>query len=170
MVSHPDRLTDLFLGETWSRTRNALVLTGGFVTASLLLEYLLFLTRFENAAIETLHEVFLLDGYLPSWHAMGVFVVVGLAAVHAYLNEGYLPSLLLGWSPVFGNVAWTIGSPTGIENFYLDPIGAFRRTFPEAVVLAALGFVIGLGLRRIRKRQRGHTTTRSESDEIRSAR
>jgi len=168
MVAQPDRLTDLLLGETWSRTRNALVLTGGFVTAGLLLEYLLFLTGFENAAIETLHEVFLLDGYLPSWHATGAFVVIGLAAVHAFLNEGYLPSLLLGWSPVFGNVIWTIGSPTGIENFYLDPIGAFQRTFPEAVVLATLGFVIGLGFRRIRKRQRCHSVARSESDEVRS--
>lgn len=169
MATQSDQLTDLILGERWSRTRNALVLAGGFVTAGLVLEYALFLTRFENDAVETVHEVFFLDGYLPGWHAAGPVIVIGLAALHAYLNEGYLPSVLLGWSPAFGNVIWTIGSPSGIENYYVDPVAAFERTFPEAAVLATLGFVLGFGLRRIRKRRRDVSGSRSESADARSA-
>lgn len=163
-----DRLTDLLLGENWSRTRQALILTVGFAIVSTALEYLLFLTKFENEVIGTLHEVLLLDGYLPSWHATGMLFVVGLAALHAYLNEGYLPSVLLGWSPVYGNVVWTIGTPMGIENYYLDPVGAFERTFPEAIVLATLGYIIGLGLRWIRKRRQTDAVSQSESVDLRS--
>ena len=62
----------------------------------------------------------------------------------AILNEGYLVSVLLGWSIGCGDLVWTIGSRTEITNFYLDPMSAFTRTFPEAVVLATIGFVLGL--------------------------
>lgn len=168
MTLGADRLTDLLLGEEWSRTRQAFILTVGFAIVGVVLEYLLFLTKFESGVIETLHEVFLLDGYLPSWHATGMFFVIGLAALHAYLNEGYLPSILLGWSPVYGNVIWTIGSPTAIENYYLDPVAAFERTFPEALVLATFGFIIGLSLRWIRKRRQTDAMPQSESDNLQS--
>ncbi|MFC4448991.1 hypothetical protein [Halorussus aquaticus] len=163
-----DRFTDLLLGEKWSRTRQAFILAVGFAIVGVVLEYALFLTKFEGGVIETLHEVFLLDGYLPSWHATGMLFVIGLAALHAYLNEGYLPSILLGWSPVYGNVSWTIGSPTAIENYYLDPVAAFERTFPEALVLASLGFVIGLSLRWIRKRRETDAMPQSDSDNLQS--
>ncbi|WP_137287316.1 hypothetical protein [Halorussus salinisoli] len=168
MALRSDRLVDLILGKEWTRTRRALVLAGGFVTASLILEYLLFLTSFENGLIEALHQVFLLDEYLPSWHATGAFSVIGLAALHAYLNEGFLPSTLLGWSPVYGNVSWTITSLSGVENYRLDPVAAFERTFPEAVVLATLGFVVGVTFRWARKRRRGDAVSRSESGEVQS--
>lgn len=168
MTFQSDRLHDLILGEERSRSRRALVLAVGFLIAGLSLEYLLFITKFESGVIEVLHAVFLLDGYLPNWHATGVFFVVGIAALHAYLNEGYLPSVLLGWSLVYGNVGWTIGSLGGIENYYLDPIAAFERTFPEAVILSTLGFVIGIGLRWARKRQRGDAALQSESSEVQS--
>lgn len=168
MTPGSDRLIDLLLGEKWSKTRQALILTVVFAIVGVVLEYLLLLTRFEIGVIETLHEVFLLDGYLPSWHATGMLFVIGLAALHAYLNEGYLPSILLGWSPVFGNVIWTIGSPTAIENYYLDPVAAFERTFPEALVLATLGFIIGLSLRWIRKRRQTDAMPQSESDNLQS--
>lgn len=166
MVFQYDRLNVLILGEERSMARRALVLTGGFVTSTMILEYLLLLTKFENEGIVMLHEVFRLDGYLPSWHATGLFFVIGLAALHAYLNEGYLPSILLGWSPVYGNFIWSIGHPSRIANYYLDPVSAFERTFPEAVVLATLGFIIGVGLRWIRKRQWDYSGSQSESDEI----
>lgn len=168
MDSRSHRLRDLMLGEGRSKTMRALVLAGGFVAAGALLEYLLLLTSFENPVVELLHETFLLDGYLPGWHATGAVFVVGLAALHAYLNEGYLPSVLLGWSPAYGNLAWTIGSPTEVANYYLDPAAAFERTFPEAFVLATCGFVLGVGLRWVRRR-RGHVVSPSESDEVQSA-
>ena len=168
MALQSDRLTDLLLGEEWTRTRRALILTGGFVIATATLEYFLYRTKFENEVIETLHQVFLLDGYLPTGHATGALFVVSLAALHAYLNQGYLPSILLGWSLVYGNLSWSIGSRTAIENYFLDPVSAFERTFPEAVVLATLGFVIGLGLRWIRKRQQSYTTSQADPDKMQS--
>lgn len=169
MALRSDRLRDLTLGKERSRTRRALALTVGLVTVGMVSEYLLFLTEFQNGVVETLHEVLLLDGYLPSWHATGALFVLDLAALHAYLNEGYLPSVLLGWSPVYGNVLWSIGSLSGVENYYLDPVAAFERTFPEALVLATLGFVVGLGLRWARKRRQSHAVPHSESGERQSA-
>lgn len=160
-----DRLHDLILGEERSRTKRALALAGGFLVAGVTLEYLLLVTEFDNGVVEALHEAFLLDGYLPAGHATGAFLVVGLAAVHAALNEGLLPSVLLGWSPVYGNLSWTIGSRTGIENYYLDPVAAFERTAPEAFVLAVVGFVVGVGLHRLRNRRQGDTASQSESVE-----
>jgi hypothetical protein len=168
MALQSDRLHDLIFGEEWSKTRQALLLGGGFAIATTILEYSLFFTMFENTVIETLHKVFLLDGYLPSWHATGVFFVIGLAALHASLNEGYLPSILLGWSPVYGNVSWTLRTLSGVEQYYFDPVAAFERTFPEAVVLATLGFVIGLGLRRIRKRRQADAVSQTDSGKIQS--
>lgn len=163
MAVQSDRLHDLVIGDEPSRTRRALVLAGGFLVAGLVLGYLVFATQFENVLLESLHEALLLDGYGPGWHARGAFVVVGLAAVHAYLNEGYLPSVLIGWSPVYGNVGWTIGSRREIGNYYLDLVAAFERTFPEAVVLATLGFVVGVGLRWARHRRRA---TASKPDAV----
>lgn len=71
MVAQSDRLTDLLLGKQWSMTRRALALACGFGTATLMVEYLLFRTRFDNEVIGTLYEVFLLDEYLPSLYATG---------------------------------------------------------------------------------------------------
>ena len=166
MSPRSDRLAALVLGANRARTRRALVLAGVLLVATATLEYLLFRTGFENGVVETLHEVFLLAGYLPSRAGAGAAFVVGLAALHAYLNDGYLPSVLLGWTPVFGNLTWTNGSPSGVANYYLDPIAAFERTFPEALALATLGFVVGVGLRWTRKRWRGSATSRPDADGI----
>lgn len=164
MSLRSDRLTALLFGANRARTRRALVLAGVLLVATATIEYLLFHTGFENGVVETLHEVFLLVGYLPGREGMGAVFVVGLAALHAYLNEGYLPSVLLGWSPVFGNLVWSITSPVGIASYRLDPLAAFERTFPEAVALATLGFLVGVGLRWTRKRRRTRTASRFESD------
>lgn len=166
MSLRSDRLTSLLLGANRTRTRRALVLTGAFVVLGATIEYLLFRTGFENSVVETLHEVFLLTGYLPSQGGTGAVFVVGLAALHAYLNEGYLPSVLLGWTPVFGNLGWSITASAGIESYRLDPVAAFERTFPEALALATLGFVVGVGLRWTRRRWRGSATSRPDADEI----
>lgn len=166
MSLRSDRLAALVLGVNRARTRRALVLAGVLLVATATIEYLLFRTGFENGVVEVLHEVFLLAGHLPSRAGTGAVFVVGLAALHAYLNEGYLPSVLLGWSPVFGNLSWTNGSRSDVANYYLDPLTAFERTFPEALALATLGFVVGVGLRRIRKRWRGAATPRPDADEI----
>jgi hypothetical protein len=169
MTLQSTRFADLILGEKRERTRRALILAAVFVVAGAVLDYLVILSKFENEVFETLNQVFLLDGYLPSWHASGVYIVIGLAAVHAYLNEGYLPSILLGWSPIYGSHSWTIIPLSDLEAYYLDPVSALERTFPEAVVLATLGFVIGLSLRRLRRGRRGNAVSHSEADEIRSA-
>ena len=164
MSLRSDRLTALLFGANRTRNRRALVLAGAFVVFGATIEYLLFRTGFENGVVETFHEVFLLTGYLPSQEGTGAVFVVGLAALHAYLNEGYLPSLLLGWSVVFGNLSWTLVGLSGTAAYRLDLPAAFERTFPEAAALATLGFVMGVGLRRLRKRWRTQTASRARSE------
>lgn len=168
MATKSDRVSDLLLGERRGGTGRALILASGFVLATMILEYLLYVTAFENSVIKALHQAFLLDGFLPTWHATGAFIVVGLAALHAYLNEGYLPSVVLGWGPAYGNVMWTIGSLSGVENYYLDPLAAFQRTFPEAAALATVGFIIGLGVRWGRMRQQHQPVSQFDADDTHS--
>lgn len=158
-----NRLGALAFGDDRTTTRRAVLLAGGFLVAGATLEYLVLRTGFGNGALVALHRTLLLDGYLPTPHATGAFLVVGLAAVQASLNEGYLPSVLLGWSLAFGNVCWTVGSLVGVRSYYLDPAAAFRRTFPEAIVLASLGFLLGAGLRTLRERRRGRPAAGSDS-------
>lgn len=163
MLGRLDRLGTLAIGDDRTTTRRAVLLAVGFLVAGATLEYLVLRTGFENDALAALHQALLLDGYLPAPHATGAFLVVGLAALQALVNRGYLPSVLLGWSLAFGNVCWTVGSRVGVRNYYLDPAAAFRRTFPEAVVLASLGFLLGLGIGNLRARRRGRSTSGSDS-------
>lgn len=150
------QLRSLLVGEDPEMTRRALLLAGGFVVALAALEYV-FLLGPDEEVFDALWRAFVLEANLGEAMNQGTYgaaLVVGLAAVHAYLNEGYLPSVALASAPIFGASLWTIGSLSGVANLYLDPASAVRRTFPEALAFATVGFLVGIGLRWLTSRFR----------------
>lgn len=147
MSSPPPRFRPLLLGADRGRTRRTLLLAGGFAALAAAIAYLNYRTKLRHGVLDTLDQVFLLDGYLPHWYAPGALFVVSLAALAAYLNAGYLPSVLLGWSFPFGSATWTLSGVEVTGPIWFTPVAAFERTFPEAFVLATVGFAIGVSLR-----------------------
>lgn len=146
------RLRSLFVGEDRATTRRALLLAGGYVVALAVLEYA-FLLGPDFELVDALWRAFVLESNLSTAVNRGTFgavLVVGLAAIYAYLNEGYLVSVILASAPIFGAGLWTLGGPYRRVDLYLDPVSAVQRTFPEAVLFATVGFLLGIGLRRLR--------------------
>lgn len=97
---------DLLLGRERSRTRRALALAVGYFVVASALAVTLRSLRY-GAVPEFVYRFqhpFLIDtGFgqlVDTDFAPGLVVVVGPAAVHAYLNAGYLPSLLLATAPI----------------------------------------------------------------------
>lgn len=83
------------------------------------------------------------------------FLIAGLAALHAYLNEGYLPALVLASAPLIGDHLWIYsGSPGGPYVLTLEPLIGSWEWLPEVLSIALLwgtaGFVLGLLGRRFR--------------------
>ena len=72
----------------------------------------------------------------------------GLAAVHAYLNEGYLPAVLLAATPVVSgdmlNYAGPFGGPYTI---YIDLVEGISEAIPYVLPYATLGFLVGFAIR-----------------------
>ena len=150
------RLESFLVGEDRATTRRALLLAGGYVVALAAFEYA-FLLGPDIELVDALWGAFVLEPNMATAVDHGTFgavLVVGLAAIYAYLNEGYLVSVILASTPIFGASLWTIGSMEEVANLYLDPVSAVRRTFPEAVLFATVGFLLGIGLRWLRDRLR----------------
>jgi hypothetical protein len=147
MSTESSRLESLLIGADRGRTRRAILLAVGFVALSAAIAYLNYWAKFQYGVLGTLDQVFLLKGYLPHWYAPGPLFAVSLAALAAYLNAGYVPSVLLGWSLPFGSAVWTLSGWEVAGPIWFTPVAAFERTFPEAFVVATVGFVIGVNLR-----------------------
>jgi len=82
-------------------------------------------------------------------------LLAGLAGLHAYLNEGYLPSLLLAAAPAAGASIWIFSGPhPGPYVLTLKPLVGHWEWVPTllrlAVLPATLGFLLGILTRRIR--------------------
>jgi DMSO/TMAO reductase YedYZ heme-binding membrane subunit len=159
------RLRSLLVGESRAVTRRALALAAGFLVGLAALEYV-FLLGPDDEVVDAAWRAFVLEPNLAAAldrGSFGAFLVVGLAAIHAYLNEGYLVSLLLASAPIFGAGLWSLGGPFRDVNFYLDPASAVRRTFPEALLYATIGFLLGLALRWLNRRLRARQDSTASS-------
>jgi len=154
--SSSGRLRLLLVGESRARTRRALALAAGLLVGFAALEYAVLLGP-DHELVDAIWRAFVLEADLATaadHGTLGAALVGGLAAIQASLNEGYLPSLLLASAPVFGASLWTIGSRVRVANLHLDPASAVRRTFPEALLFATVGFLVGLALRWLNGRLR----------------
>ena len=161
----PSSLRRLFLGYEWVVTRRALLLAVGFLVAvggiDLALSIVVYGTIPEF--VYGFRDAFLLESdfdlLAEPWFGAGTVVVVGLAAVHAYRNEGYLPSLLLATAPIYATYLFTVPGPvTGpvvpvADHVVFAPNWAARHVLPNTVAYGTVGFVLGIGIRYTRRRQ-----------------
>lgn len=84
-------------------------------------------------------------------------LVVGLAALHAYLNEGYLPAVLLASAPFLGMNIWIYHGPyPGPYVLILKPLVGSWGWLPYVIRVvfpwATLGFLVGVVVRWLRTR------------------
>ncbi|MFT4891825.1 MAG: hypothetical protein ACI9YT_002760 [Halobacteriales archaeon] len=68
---------------------------------------------------------------------IGVITMVGLATIPAYLNEGYVPSLLVAALPSYGH--YVFNGPGAA------PLWAATYVLPFAMTAGPLGFLLGVG-------------------------
>lgn len=148
------------LGVEWTMTRRALLLAAAYFLV----------VAAGNVAALTAPEAFGIWWKVASftfkfsdWHVLvdggpGVVLVVGLALVQTALNEGYLPSLALATAPYYAYYLFTVDGPaTGPvlaihENLVVAPVWAAVHVVPNALAYGTLGFLLGLGVRRYRRR------------------
>jgi hypothetical protein len=76
----------------------------------------------------------------------GVVTMFTLAGIHAYLNEGYVPSLLLAAAPSYGQ--YVFNGPGAA------PLWAAEYVLPFAVTAGTLGFLAGIAFRWCRGKRR----------------
>lgn len=71
----------------------------------------------------------------------------GVTRDRDYFNSGYLTSVLLGISPNIGTAFWSIH---GFDEYVTLILGlVLEWSLPEGPVVATLGFLLGLGLRKV---------------------
>lgn len=171
-MSNPDPGTELslehlLLGERWSMTRRALLFSAGSFSVVAVANGLA-LTFSAPPGESSLGDVWwgvmdLLFGFsgvglMIDVVGLGVFLIAGLALIHAYLNQGYLPSLVLAAAPYYAFYVFTVDGPAyGLvvavhDDFVIAPSWAARHVFPNAFVYGSLGFLLGLGLRYVYRR------------------
>ena len=157
VVATQRRLRPLLLGEDRGATRRTLILASFYVAVPAVLEYLYLPPGGDVAVVGDLLHAFALvpDLTAISYGAYGVLTVVGLAGIAAALNEGLLPSAVLATAPVYGSHVWVIAGAPRSPRLVFDPVGAVGRASPEALLFATVGFVLGLGARRLTARLRG---------------
>jgi len=90
---------------------------------------------------------------LPSRHGWvwvpGYLLAGTLSAGHAYLNRGYLPSLVLALAPSSGIALWT--SYGMDDDVGLAPGAVYETVLVEGLVVATVAFLVGVGLRHVRR-------------------
>lgn len=88
-----------------------------------------------------------------------MILIGGLALIHAYLNEGLFPSLILATAPYYASYLFTVTGPrTGVvltinDDLVVAPVWAAIHVFPNALLYGTLGFLTGLGARSLKRRE-----------------
>lgn len=151
MNGDAERLDRLLVGEDKRRTRRAVVLAGVLMVAAMVADYLAL--SYHVGTVETTFFIEFRWAFTlaPIWErgltsptqVYGYILVVGLAAIHSYFNSGYLTSVLLASAPPIGTAFWYIGGMD--EYLFFAPELVFSNVFPEAPIMATLGFILGLG-------------------------
>lgn len=150
----PHRLKQLIVGKDWRLTRVAFLSAGTLGLFGAWVSYLAsrgVVTQSEPGVFfwmtQTLH---LAPFWEPQVDTMmwvyGYVLVGGIALIHAFFNEGYLPTLVLALSPVYGADLWLV--PLTEASVAFAPVQAvLESAIPEGWIVATLGFVVGVALR-----------------------
>jgi len=154
----------LLLGDGRRRTAAALALAVALFAASAAVDYLALQTVVVGRS--DLHLAAELASVFAMGSPAGYLLVVGIAAGHAYLNRGYLPTLVLASALRFGDAVFYVADARVLqeENVELGDAtvaAGFRPLFltshpPEVLIYPTLGFALGLLVRRVRRERDGN--------------
>lgn len=139
----------LVVGASPARTRRAVALAGALCAATASLRALAPGSALHDcchAYVFAVLEPFALSnaGLVALPFATAGVTMVGLAAIHAAANEGYVPSILLAAAPTFG--LYAVNGP-GVA-----PVWAAALVLPTALQYGTVGYLLGLAARRARGR------------------
>lgn len=157
-------LDRLLLGTEREITRRALLLAVGYFVA--ISGFTLVLSSVSYGAVPDFvygfRHAYLIESDVDLWMEVrfttGHVIVLGFAATHAYLNEGYLPSLILATAPIYATLVFTVPGPvTGIvvpvtEDTVFAPHWAARHVIPNTLAYGTIGFLLGSCLRYLYRR------------------
>lgn len=154
----------LVLGERRRLTAAGVVISGVMILVASVVEYLVLAREISGSdpyPFLWLRHTFRLHPFWehplpPEMWVYGYLLVIVLAAVYAYFNAGYLVSVCLAISPNIGIALWSIH--VSDEYVTLTPLLVFDRVFPEGPLVATLGFLLGLGIRRVTRQQTAEST------------
>ena len=159
-----ENLRELLVGDSRRRTAGALTLAVALFAASAAVDYLALQTVTDSRsgphfAVELAH-VFALGS--PA----GYLLVIGIAAGHAAVNRGYLPTLVLASALRFGDAVFYVADVRVMQEEVVELGDAtvavgFRPFFltshpPEVLIYPTVGFALGLVVRRLRRERDGN--------------
>ncbi|ELZ22752.1 hypothetical protein C475_16661 [Halosimplex carlsbadense 2-9-1] len=149
----------LLVGDSRRWTAGALGLAVGLFATSAAVDYLAL------QAVTGRQPGFHLAADLAHVFAMGspagYLLVIGIAAGHAALNRGYLPTLVLASALRFGDAVFYVADARALQEETVElgdatVAAGFRPYFltshpPEVLIYPTLGFALGLLVRRVRR-------------------
>ncbi|MFB6196645.1 MAG: hypothetical protein ABEI52_00025 [Halobacteriaceae archaeon] len=127
-------------GVDGSRTVVALALAVGLGVGTALVR--LYAPSTPGVGVEfALLHAFTLEASPPAMltEGIGVLTLCALAGIHGFLNEGYIPSLVLATAPSYG--VYVFNGPGAA------PFWAATYVLPFAVTAGTVGFLLGIGIR-----------------------
>lgn len=152
-------------GDERRLTALALVIAAVLLTASAAVDYLALRAVVDGRS--SLHFAAELATVFAMGTPLGYLLVVALATGHAYLNRGYLPTLIAGSALRFGDAVFY---PTGIRVLQEETVEfsdasvavGFRPLFlashpPEVLIYPSIGFAGGLFARRYLRSTRSNS-------------
>lgn len=159
-----ETLRELLVGDSRRRTAAALGLAGALFATSAAVDY--FALQALVGGRPGLHLATELAHVFALGSPAGYLLVIGIAAGHAALNRGYLPTLVLASALRFGDAVFY---PTGLPAIPEETVewsdasitAGFRPLFltthpPEVLIYPTLGFALGLLVRRAHRERDGN--------------
>ncbi|WP_436909384.1 hypothetical protein [Halosimplex marinum] len=151
------------VGDSRRRTAGALALAAALFATSAAVDYLALQAVVSGRP--GLHLATELAHVFALGSPAGYLLVIGIAAGHAALNRGYLPTLVLASALRFGDAVFY---PTGLPVIPEESVewsdasiaAGFRPLFltshpPEVLIYPTIGFALGLLVRRYRRSRDG---------------
>ncbi|QPV63452.1 hypothetical protein I7X12_02110 [Halosimplex litoreum] len=149
----------LLVGDDRRRMAGALVLALALFAASAAVDYLALQALVGGRP--DLHLAAELAHVFALGSPAGYLLVIGIAAGHAALNRGYLPTLVLASALRFGDAVFYVADARVLQEETVElgdatVAAGFRPFFvtshpPEVLIYPTIGFALGLLVRRLRR-------------------
>lgn len=138
----------VLLGADSTTTRWAFFIAGILLLFGLAVDYL-WMSAYVSRGNQGLTFTRTLAQILAFRWGYGALLLIGIAAVHGYFNIGLLPSLTLASAPFVGGALLSL-NPSDTRVLLTSGMVPYR-VLPEILIFPFAGFVLGVGLRWLRR-------------------